>query len=133
MVLVRIKLIECVKILLVKIGEPATVPGQKSLLQILLGTYFLMSLCHFEGSPPTSHLLQPTKLLQYMPAGKINLFYGFCINIRGSEAGSQTYLKTYWDILIFSGRGSSGMKSTRTVSCSGWVRFLCHLQQNFFQ
>ncbi len=34
----------------------------------------------------------------------MNLFYGLRINIRDSEVGSQTYLRTYGDLLIFSGR-----------------------------
>ncbi len=61
-----------------------------------------MSLCHFEGSPPAS---QPTTYT-YNPRTTVygymatTVAHGLCINVRGSEVGSQTFR----DLLKFTAR-----------------------------
>ncbi len=80
-------------------------PARKCLLQILLSAYFWWVYAVSKGPHPRANLLQHTNLLHvYEP--KMNLFCGLCINIRGSEVGSQTCLKTYGNhFIFFSGQG----------------------------
>ncbi len=52
-------------------------PARQILLHILLSAYFLLSLCHFEESPPTS-LLQPTNLQYYMPTRE-QIYFMVCV------------------------------------------------------
>ncbi len=51
----------------------------------------------------------------------MNLFYGLCIYIRDSEVGSQMYMKTYGDLLIFFfwlGKGLSFQKAIAVLRAS---------------
>ncbi len=56
----------------VPVHQPEYSPGHKKPTPNPTKCLFLMSLCHFEGSPPTS---QP---IYYMATSKINIFYGLC-------------------------------------------------------
>ncbi len=44
-------------------------------------------------------------------------FYVLCINVRGSEVGSQSYLKTYGDLFILAGKGVTVDTTYMTKPC----------------